>query len=87
MIYGEVIWDGHLKNKIMDNTLVIWALVIAFLVLAFVGVYIYRLRVVADEYEELKKLSSHNLKDKISRFLDKMDSKQLDILNKALNKK
>jgi cytochrome c-type biogenesis protein CcmH/NrfF len=71
----------------MDNTVVIWGLVIAFLVLAFVGVYLYRLRVVADDYTKLKNLSNKSIKDRTDLFLDKMNSKQLDTLLKVHYKK
>lgn len=71
----------------MDNTLVIWALLIAFLVFAFVGVYLYRLRVVADDYIKLKELSNKSIKDRTDHFLNKMNSKQLDTLIKIHSKK
>lgn len=80
------IWDGPIKNNVMENTFVIGALVIAFFVLAFVGVFLYRLRVVADDFTKLKKLSNQSLKNRTVHFLDKMNSKQLDTLLKTLYK-
>lgn len=71
----------------MGNTFIIWALVITFLVFVFVGIYLYRLRIVADDFTKLKKLSEQNIQDRTSQFLNKMDSKQLDTLLKVINKK
>lgn len=71
----------------MGNTFIIWALVITFLVFIFVGIYLYRLRVVADDYTKLKELSNKSIKDRTDHFLNKMDSKQLDTLLKVHNKK
>jgi hypothetical protein len=52
-----------------------------------VGVYLYRLRVVADDYTKLKNLSNKSIKDRTDLFLDKMNSKQLDTLLKVHYKK
>ncbi len=70
----------------MNNALLVWALVIGFGVLLFVGVYLLSMKKEADKYVSLKTDTKKSLKTKRDLLVNKLSIKQLNTLINALKK-